>query len=305
MLQVKRFAPLLLIGGLVFGLMFWLSRSGERVAETPVKVACARPGVELGLVVVPQAAVAEGEAPFVARLRHLRAERVPVRVEAAEGGQLAVRSAALRPGDLLVLGPADLAAGEAVAPMAGVDDERLVALVLEAAMHAVESEDLPESVRFVSPGYKDAWGYNIALLRQVFKRSFREFDNLRFELAAPPVINVDGGQALVQTQVRLKADYRGRRNYLLGGEAAPNRVLLRLDKRAYGWKVARIEGLRPLDFEERFFRLLGREVGLPLSEEERLDRDRTCARCKERMNERFGPAAPPGHGRLTGPLPPA
>jgi len=299
MRQWKRIIPLLIVGGAVFGGFFWLSRTGERVAETPVKVVEAARGAEPGLWVLPKEAVAEGEPasrlggqPFVARLAYLRAERVPVKVESEAAGRVLVRTDALARGDLVVLRPGEVAGGEAVAPLAGVGEERLVGLVIEAGLHAVESESVPESVRFVSPGYRDAWGYNIALLRQVFKRAYKEFDHLKFELAAPPHVNIEGDTALVQTEVRLKADYRGRRNYLLGGDTSADRVILRLDKKAYGWKIGRIEGLRPLGFEERFFRLLGREVGLPLTEEERLDKEQTCARCRQRMNERFGGEPP-------------
>jgi hypothetical protein len=292
-LQLRKLALPLLVGAAVLAFMFWLSTTGERVSEAAVRVAEVSAGQSGGALLAPREAVAgAGGKPYVLRAgKNLRAERVEVEVAGeAGGGLLRLRAAKLAPGDVLVLGPQSVAEGGAVAPVAGLPEERLVGLVLEGGMQAVASENLPESVRYVSPGYRDAWGYNIALLRALLKRTYKEFDGPRFELAAPPVIRVEGRHALVQADLRLSATYRGRRNWLLGDAAAPNRVMLRLDKAVYGWKLARIEGLRPLGFEERFFRLLGGEVGLPLSDAERQEKKQACSLCRQRMAERFGPA---------------
>jgi len=285
----KKIAPLVVVGGLVFGLMFWLSRSGERVSETAVKVAELGRGASPQVVVAPQEAVGGkgGAAPFVTRLVNLRSVRVPVKVEGEMGQGLTVAGEGLAPGGLVVVPAEAIAAGAAAAPVAGVSEERLAFAVFEAGVHAVETESLPESVRFISPGYRDAWGYNIALLRAVLKRAFHEFEGIKFELAAPPVVRVQGKEAIIDCAVRLLATYHGRRSYLLGDAKDVDHVRVSLTRAAYGWKVSRLDGLRPLGFEERFFRLLGREVGLPLSDTERLDRDQTCARCKERMRQRF------------------
>jgi hypothetical protein len=56
-----------------------------------------------------------------------------------------------------------------------------------------------------------------------------------------------------------------------------------------GWKLENIRGLRPLGFEENFFKLLGAEVGLVLTEKEKAARLQGRIPCRERMAERFGP----------------
>jgi hypothetical protein len=299
--MVRRFIPLL-IGVAVLGLVVWLSRIGERIAETPVGVMEPEHSPD-GSWLVSREAVVEGEAerPCVLRLRNLRAEPVSVEIAEEADGRLRLKAGGLEPGDVLVVGPREVAEGQAVAPMAGLPEERLVGLVLEAGMAAVAAEDLPESVRYVSPGYRDGWGYNIALMRQLLKRVYKKFDEPRIELAEAPVIRVEGSRAVVQADVRVSALYGGRRNWLLGDDAAPNRLLLRLDKAAYGWKISRIEGLRPLGFDEKFLRLLGGEIGLPLSEAERREKEAACVLCRERLAERFGAAAQPVDTETPGP----
>jgi PAS domain-containing protein len=275
--KLKKTMPLLVVGAAVLGLMFWLSRTGERVSETPVRVDVVTPAGQGAWSVPPEAVGSSSGASYVVR---------PV---SEAGGRVVLAAEKLRPGDLVVATPAKVAEGEALSPVAGVSEERLVALVLEAGMDAVARKDLPGCVRFISPGYRDAWGYNIALLRQLLKRSFTEFDQLQCALAAPPAVHVQGREAVAVADVRLSATFRGRRNYLLGDASAANQLHLTLTRAAYGWKLSRIEGLRPLGFEERFVRLLGREIGMPLSESERAEQQPYCMRCRERMRERFGP----------------
>jgi hypothetical protein len=151
------------------------------------------------------------------------------------------------------------------------------------------AEDLNESVRFISPDYRDSLGFDFALMRRLLERAYDEFDQPRIELADPPAIQVKGRQAVVQAQLRLTAIYQGRRNYLLGNPDHPNGVLLILDKSADSWKVSRIEGLRPLSLEEGFLKLLGGQIGLPLTAAERLKKQQACMPCRQRMAELFGP----------------
>jgi hypothetical protein len=150
------------------------------------------------------------------------------------------------------------------------------------------AEDLEESVRFISTSYRDEWGYNIALMRKLLKRAYEEFDEARIEVAEPPAIQINGSRAVIQAAVRVTALYQGHRNYLLGDQNTPNHILLRMERTASGWKMSEIKGLRPLGFEERFFRLLGAGVGLTMTAAERQEEQKVCMPCRERMTERFG-----------------
>lgn len=176
-----------------------------------------------------------------------------------------------------------------VAPTEGVDDERLIRLTLEAGMAAAMAEDLEESVRFISAEYRDKLGFNFASMRKFLERAYEEFNEPRIELVGAPTIQVKDNQAMVQAKMRLTAIYQGRRNYLLGDQINPNSVLLVMNKSANSWKVSRIEGLRPLGFEEDFLKLLGAQIGLPLTEAESLEKKQFCMPCRQRMAERFGP----------------
>ena len=280
----------LTVGVFGVGIGSLLLPTGERLTETSVEV------VEIdhlgkGLWSVPKNVIAQQAGvsdPFVLRLKNLRLEPLSVDVTGETDDRLQLRCNDLKEGDLLVLSPLAVQAGQAVAPRAGIGDEHLIHLTLEAGMAAATAENLKESLRFISPEYSDNMGFNLTLMRDLLERAYEEFDEPQIELAAPLAIQIKGSKALVQAQIRLTASYQGRRNYLLGDQESPNSILLVLDKSSDGWKLLRIEGLRPLGFEERALKLLGAQLGLPLTEAEQMEKQKFCMPCRQRMAERFG-----------------
>jgi hypothetical protein len=287
--KILRIALLLLlgVGGLGLGIWALLSPTGGYVTETPVEV------VEIdsrgdGLWFVPKDVISQQSgipSPFVLRVKNLRAERLKVEVTAETDGRVELRSSDLKEGDLLILGPSGVRAGQAVAATTGIDDKRLIHLTLEAGMEAAMAEDLDESIRFISVNYSDDLGYSRTSMRKLLKRAYKEFDDPIIRWDEPPEINIEAGQAIVSAKVRLSAVYGGRRNYLLGDGETANHLSVQLNKSDYSWKVFSIKGLRPLGFEEEFLRLLGDELGLELTQAEK---GRACMPCRQRMSERFG-----------------
>ena len=281
---------LLGVGGLVVGIRALLSPTRGHVTETPVGVVEIDPRGD-GLWSVPKDVVARQSGipkPFVLRLKNLRAERLEVEVSAETDGRVELRSSDLKAGDLLIPGPSEVPAGQAVAATTGIDDERLIHLTLEAGMEAAMAEDLDESIRFISPNYSDDLGYSRTSMRKLLERAYKEFDEPVITWDEAPEINIKEGQAIVSAKVRLSAVYGGRRNYLLGDRETPNHLSIQLTKSDHSWKVFSIEGLRPLGFEEEFLRLLGGDLGLELTESEKEEKDRACMPCRQRMSERFG-----------------
>lgn len=281
---------LIVIGGLVVDIGCSLDPKGEPITETPVEV------VEIdhrdnGLWSVPKDVIGRRSGkpnPFVLRLKDLRVERLTVEVAAEAGNKAEIQSDDLKTDDLLILHPGKVQPGQAVAPISGIDDERLIRLTLEAGSAAVMAEDIEESVRFISPNYHDSLGFDFNLIRRLIERAYEEFDQPLIELAESPVSQINGFRAVVQTQMKLTAIYNNRRNYLIGDRINPNNIILLLDKSANGWKVSRIKGLRPLGFGERFLKILGDQVGLPLTASEHVKKKLTCMPCRRKMKERFG-----------------
>jgi len=281
---------LIVIGGLVVDIGFSLDPKGKPITETPVEV------VEIdyrdnGLWSVPKDVIGRRSGkpnPFVLRLKDLRVERLTVEVAAEAGNRAEIQSDDLKTDDLLILHPGKVQLGRAVAPIRGIDDERLIRLTLEAGSAAVMAEDIEESVRFISPNYRDSLGFDFNLIRRLIERAYEEFDQPLIELAESSVSQINGFQAVVQTQMKLTAIYNNRRNYLIGDRINPNIIILLLDKSANGWKVSQIKGLRPLGFGERFLKILGDQVGLPLTASERVKKKQTCMPCRRKMEERFG-----------------
>ena len=279
------------VGALVLGIKPWLFSTTAPVSEIPVKVTEIQQS-EKGVWIVPQDAVTKmltHPESYVLRLRHFRTERVAFTVANETDDRILLHSDKLEPGDLLVREPGAIQSHQAVVPIEGVDDERLIRLTLEAGMAAAKAEDLEESVRFISPDYRDSLGFDFALMGKFLKRAYEEFNEPRIELDGAPTIHVKDNQAMVQAKMRLTAIYQGRRNYLLGDHIHSNSVLLVMNKSATSWKVYRIEGLRPLGFDESFLKLLGAQIGLPLTESESLEKKQFCMPCRQRMAERFGP----------------
>jgi len=277
----------------IVGLLLWLPPVDQRDATIAVKVTEIKPaGENLWLT---SGGVLDKGSPHetrreVVRLNHLRTQRLPVQVEKHTGDGLVLRSEELRAGDLLIVEPGGLEAGQPVSPTAGVTPERLIRLTLEAGIAAVMAEDLENSARFLSRDYRDNLDLTKVVLARILARTYQEFDSPEIEFVEPPEIQVRGDQALVHAKLRVSAVYRGRRNFLLGDEHGPNAVRLTLNRLSEGWKVSGIEGLRPLGFDEAFLRLLGAQVGLGLSTPEEEQRQRACMPCRQRMAERFGPA---------------
>ena len=274
--------------GVTIGSFFFTT--GEHLTEIPVSVIEIDP-LGKGLWSVPKDVIARqpGVAThFVLRLNNLRVEPLTVEIAGETVDRLELLSNDLNTGDLLVLRPGELQAGQAVAITTGIDNEQLIRLTIEAGMTAAMAEDLEESVRFVSPNYRDDMGFSYNFVRALLKRAYEEFDKPHIELAEKPVIQIKGSKAEVKAGIRLSAIYQGRRNYLLGDEDTPNSIHLILDKSPNGWKLFRIEGLRPLGFEERAFKLLGAQLGVPLTQAEQIEKQQFCMPCRQRMAERFG-----------------
>lgn len=289
----SRFLGWLGIMVVIVGLLFWLLPLEQRDATVAVKVTDIMPAGE-NLWLAPRGVLDEGSPHGtrreVVRLNYLRTERLPVHVEKHTEDGLVLRSEKLRTGDLLILEPGRLRAGQPVSPTVGVTPERLIRLTLEAGIAVVMAEDPKNGARFLSGDYRDSLGLTKTVLAKILERTYQEFDSPEIELVEPPGIQVRGDQALVHAKLRVSAVYRGRRNFLLGDEHAPNAVSLTLSRLPEGWKLSAIEGLRPLGFDEEFLRLLAAQVGLRLSRAEEEQRQRVCMPCRQRMAERFGSA---------------
>jgi hypothetical protein len=286
----KLASPLLVVMGSVI-FMLWVFAIDENSAESTVKITQIEQS-ENGIWIVPGKAVANKSGQldsFVARLKHFHAEILPVKVIRKNNNDLLIRSDKLNSGDLLVLRPGTVFAGQLVRPIAGLDDEQLIRLTIEAGIAAVTAENLDNSVYFISPYYKDDLGFNFTLMRKLLQRAYEEFDAPHLTMAHPPAIKINEKQAEIQAKIWLTAVYLDQRNYLLGDKNTPNQILLKMDKSDGGWKVSKISGLRPLGFKEEILCFLGADLGLPIDDGERQEKKKFCMPCRQRMLKRFEP----------------
>ena len=165
----------------------------------------------------------------------------------------------------------------------------MINLIIEASIAATTESNRGDLFRFVSTEYMDRLGFNREIIGRFVKRIFEELEGLSIYLAGDPEIFIKGKNAKVMLELRIKAFFMGRQNYILGDAENPNNVFIIFKKSQNVWKVISAEGMRPLGFEEKYLRLLGGRFDLPLTDQEKIERDNRCMPCRQRMSERFGP----------------
>ena len=275
------------------GILFvlWYSPDIEEVHDIPVTVFGIKQ-VKNEMWKVSRPAVAydsENADTYVLRLKHLRAEKVNTRISKETGDKYLLSSRDLKPGDLLIENPAMYRNGQAVLPVSGVDDKRMLNLIIEAGIAAATESKRGDLFRFVSTEYRDGLGFNREIIGRFVKEIFEELDRLSIHLAGDPEIFIKGKNAKVMLKLRIKAFYMGRQNYIMGDAENPNKVIIIFRKSENAWNVISADGMRPLGFEEDYLRLLGGRFDLPLTDQEKMEKDRRCMPCRQRMSERFGP----------------
>jgi hypothetical protein len=230
----------------------------------------------------------DGGKAFVMRLERLKAKRTEVFPAGISREKATVESDGLAAGDFVLSAPESFQDGEAVVVRSGLDEKTLLALTLDAGIAAAISKNLSESARFISTQYADHLGFDFRLMTGLLERAYKEFDRPEIEIVEPPDIRIDGTQAVILESIRVRAGYRGRHGYLLGGPEAANALIMRMEKSENGWKLVEIRGLMPLGFDEKYMKLLGAEVGLPLSGHEKAQKKEFCMPCRTTMKDRFG-----------------
>ncbi len=278
---------------MVTGILFvlWYSPGIEEIHDIPVTVSGIEQGGN-GMWKVSRSAVtvdSENADTYVLRLRHMRAEKVNILISKKTGDKCLLNSQDFKPGDLLIENPAMCRNGQAVLPVSGVDDKTMINLIIEAGIAAATESKRGDLFRFVSTEYRDRLGFNREIIGRFVKRIFDELEGLSIHLAGDPEIFIDGKNAKAMLKLRMKAFFMGRQNYILGDAEDPNNVIIIFKKFKNAWKVISAEGMKPLGFDEDYLRLLGGRFALSLTDQEKIERDKRCMPCRQRMSERFGP----------------
>jgi hypothetical protein len=279
----------IMAAGILF--VLWYSPDIEEVHDVSVTVSGIKQG-ENGMWKVSRSVVgtdSENADTYVLRLKHLRAEKMNIMISKETGDEYLLSSKDLKPGDLLIENPAMYQNGQAVLPVSGVDDKRMINLIIDAGIVAAIESKRGDLFRFVSTEYRDRLGFNREIIGRFVKRIFDELERLSIHLAGDPEIFIDGKNAKVMLELRIKAFFMGRQNYILGDAENPNNVIIIFRKSQDIWKVISAEGMKPLGFDENYLRLLGGRFDLPLTDQEKIERDERCMPCRQRMSERFGP----------------
>jgi hypothetical protein len=271
--------------------VLWYFPDIEEIHEIPVTVSGIK-RVKNGMWKVSRSAVtsdSENSEPYVLRLKHLRAEKVNIRISKETSDEYLLSRGDLKPGDFLIENPAIYRNGQAVLAVSGVDDRRMINLIIEAGI-AASTESKPEELfRFVSTDYRDRLGFNREMIGRFVLRVYEELESLSIHLDGDPEIFIKGKDAKAMLKLRIRAFYMGKQNYVIGDAENPNNIIIMFRKSKNVWKVISAEGIRPLGFEEDYLRFLGGRFDLPLTEHEKIERDKRCMPCRRRMTERFSP----------------
>ena len=282
-----------MVGGILSVLWYSLDIDYEvpEVHEVNVTVSGIKQ-LKNGMWEVSRSAVAsdsENAKPYVLRLKHLRAEKVNTMISKETDDKYLLSSTYLVPGDLLIENPAIYRNEQAMLPVSGVDDRRMINLIIETVIAAATESKRGDMLRFISTEYSDGLGFNRKIIGRFVYRIFEELESQSILLDGDPEIFITGNNAKVLLRLRIKAFYMGRQNYIIGDAENPNKVIIIFRKSKNAWKVISGGGFRPLGFDEKYLRLLGGRFDLPLTDQEKIERDRRCMPCRRRMSERFGP----------------
>ena len=178
---------LIFLLGAAIAAYFFSFQPRRPVEEASVRVIQIHPEGE-GRGSLPQEAVMvdhlSGRAAII-RLNYLRAERLEV-VPEKIGDRIHFQLRELGTDEYAVLNPRQITPGTALNPIAGLGEEALIRLTVEAGIEAIKEKNYKETLRFLSPSYSDRWGFNARLMEQVIRRAFKEFDRPRIELDGPP-----------------------------------------------------------------------------------------------------------------------
>jgi hypothetical protein len=287
----KRLIIFIVIMTAVILSILWYSPDIEEVQDIAVTVSGIKQ-VKNGMWEISRSAVAsdsENADTYVLRLKHLRAEKVNASISKETGDKYLLNSRDLKPGDLLIENPAIYRNGQAVLPVSGVDDMMMINLIIEASIAATTESNRGDLFRFVSTEYMDRLGFNREIMGRFVYRIFEELEEMSIHLAGDPEIFIEGKSAKAMLKLRIKAFFMGSQNYVIGNAENPNEVIIVFRKYKNAWKVISTDGFKPLGFDENYLRLLGGRFDLPLSDQEKIERDQRCMPCRRRMSERFGP----------------
>lgn len=123
-------------------------------------------------------------------------------------------------------------------------DERRIKRIIEGGKRAVEAEDIRRCMSYVSIHYSDSHGLNYILVKRILEEVFREFDG--FEVITRELrVTVNNDTATAGFKGAVIVNIEGMRGFLVGGNDGPIEIKVDLNRERFGWKVVRVEGIKP------------------------------------------------------------
>ncbi len=123
-------------------------------------------------------------------------------------------------------------------------DERRIKRIIEGGRKAVEAEDIKRCMSYVSIHYSDSHSLNYILVKRILEDVFREFDG--FEVITRELrVTVNNDTATAEFKGAVIVNIEGMRGFLVGGNDGPIEIKVDLNRERFGWKVVRVEGIKP------------------------------------------------------------
>ena len=119
-------------------------------------------------------------------------------------------------------------------------------------VQAGESKNVEQFMNFFSLKYKDDYGFNFIVIKNIVKNTFNEFDKLEgsFSDLNSKIVKSDGKKlAVVNMDARAIGIKNGIDAAVLGSNDKPENITVYLEKSTLGkWKILKVEGVSKREY---------------------------------------------------------
>ena len=132
------------------------------------------------------------------------------------------------------------------------EEDELFTSYFNKMAEAGESKNLGQFMNFFSSKYKDDYGFNYIVIKNIVKNTFNEFDKLKgsFSNLSSKIEKSEGKSlAIVNMDIRATGIKNGIDTVVLGLNGKPENITIYLEKSTLGkWEIIKVEGVRGRDY---------------------------------------------------------
>ena len=131
-------------------------------------------------------------------------------------------------------------------------DDEFFTTYFNEMVQAGESKNVEQFMNFFSLKYKDDYGFNYIVIKNIVKNTFNEFDKIEgsFSDLSSKIVKSNGRNlAVINMDVNVIGIKNGIYAAVLGLNDKPENITVYLEKSSLGkWKIVKVEGVRKREY---------------------------------------------------------